>query len=51
MVPPAEASRIRALMPHAELISLHGLGHLAHEERPGEIAALVERIVAHEASG
>jgi magnesium chelatase accessory protein len=51
MVPPAEAYRIRALMPKAELISLPGLGHLAHEERPGEIAALVERIVAHEAPG
>nr|WP_294554364.1 alpha/beta fold hydrolase BchO [uncultured Rhodopila sp.] len=51
MVPASEAYRIRALMPKAELISLPGLGHLAHEERPGEIAALVERIVAHEAPG
>jgi magnesium chelatase accessory protein len=48
MVPPAEAYRIRALMPDAELVSLRGLGHLAHEERPGDIAALVERMVPHE---
>jgi magnesium chelatase accessory protein len=48
MVPPAEAYRIRALMPDAELISLRGLGHLAHEERPGDIAALVERMLPHE---
>ena len=51
MVPASEAYRIRALMPKAELIALRDLGHLAHEERPVEIAALVERIVAHEATG
>ena len=51
MVPPAEAYRIRALVPQAELVSLHGLGHLAHEERPGEIAALVETVVPHETAG
>jgi magnesium chelatase accessory protein len=51
MVPAAEAYRIRSVVPNAELVSLRGLGHLAHEERPGEIAALVERMVPHEAAG
>ena len=51
MVPPAEAHRVRALVPTAELVSLHGSGHLAHEERPAEIAALLRRMVAHEAAG
>jgi len=46
MVPPSESSRVRALVPAAELISLRGLGHLAHEERPEEIAALMEGLVA-----
>lgn len=48
MVPSAEAYRIRALVPKAELISLRGLGHLAHEERPDEIAKLLERTVTDE---
>lgn len=51
MVPPSEAYRIRSVVPNAELIPLRGLGHLAHEERPGEIAALVERMVPHETAG
>lgn len=50
MVPPSEAFRVRALFPTAELVSLRGLGHLAHEERPGDVAALSERIMAHEAA-
>jgi magnesium chelatase accessory protein len=51
MVPPAEAYRIRALYPKAELISLPGLGHLAHEEHPGEIVRLVEGMLPHETPG
>jgi len=51
MVPPSEAFRVHGLVPRAETISLRGLGHLAHEERPGEIVALLERLVAHEAAG
>jgi magnesium chelatase accessory protein len=51
MVPPAEAYRVRSLVPHAELMSLHGLGHLAHEERPDEVAALLLRAVPHAAAG
>lgn len=48
MVPPTEVSRIRALVPAAEPVWLKGLGHLAHEERPDEIAALMERLLVHE---
>ncbi len=40
-IPPDDARRIRALVPGAALHPLPGLGHLAHEERPAEIAALI----------
>lgn len=40
-VRPAEAQRVRAMLPAAELITLPGLGHLAHEERPERVAALI----------
>lgn len=50
MVPPSEAFRIRALVPTAELISLRGLGHLAHEERPDIIATLLRRLVCDAAA-
>ena len=46
MVPPAEAYRIRSAIPKAEVVTLRGLGHLAHEERPEDILRLIERIVA-----
>jgi magnesium chelatase accessory protein len=42
-IPAVEASRVRALLPAAELVHLPELGHLAHEERPREIATLVTR--------
>jgi magnesium chelatase accessory protein len=44
MVPPSEAYRVRSLFPRAEMISLPGLGHLAHEEQPEQIAALLLRL-------
>ncbi|MBK1716643.1 alpha/beta fold hydrolase BchO [Thiocystis violacea] len=44
-VSPREARRVRqGLRPDAELIELVGLGHLAHEERPYEVADVVRRI-------
>jgi magnesium chelatase accessory protein len=40
-IPPSQARRVQALLPGARLVELPGLGHLAHEERPDEISALV----------
>ena len=40
-VPPAHAHRVKALVPQARLVTLSGLGHLAHEEQPERVAALV----------
>ncbi len=51
MVPPSQSYRVRALVPKAELVSLRGLGHLAHEEQPVGIAELLQRMVPHEAAG
>lgn len=41
---PSEAARVRALVPSAEIARMPGLGHLAHEERPDEVAALLARL-------
>ncbi len=46
MVPPDQQRRIRNLSPGAQLVSLPGLGHLAHEEQPGPVAELVARLAA-----
>jgi magnesium chelatase accessory protein len=43
-IAPAEARRVRALLPAADLVYLRGLGHLAHEERPEEVAEMVVRL-------
>ena len=40
-VPPAEAARVGRLLRQAEIARLPGLGHLAHEEAPGPVAALI----------
>jgi magnesium chelatase accessory protein len=37
-VPPTEAQRVLRHLPTARLETLPGLGHLAHEERPGPVA-------------
>ncbi len=42
-VPPADAVRVQALLPHATIDTQPGLGHLAHEEDPAGTAALVFR--------
>lgn len=41
---PSEANRVKAIVPDAKVITLAGLGHLAHEEQPDEIARLITRI-------
>jgi magnesium chelatase accessory protein len=42
-IPPDDALAIRERLPSAEIVRLKGLGHLAHEERPAEVAEIVER--------
>lgn len=48
MVPPKDAARVRDRLPRATIECLSGLGHLAHEERPRKIAALVMRLARSE---
>lgn len=43
-VPPSEAARVQQLMPGVPCTTLAGLGHLAHEEAPAAVAALLVRI-------
>ncbi len=43
-VSPREARRVRERLPSAEVLLLPGLGHLAHEEQPAAVAAIVRRI-------
>ena len=40
-VPPSNAQRVRALVPTSRLVTLERLGHLAHEEAPERVAALI----------
>ncbi len=40
-IAPQQAARVQALLPAARMISLGPLGHLAHEERPREVAQLI----------
>jgi magnesium chelatase accessory protein len=40
-VAPGEAHKVRAVLPSATILPLPGLGHLAHEERPAELADLL----------
>ncbi len=40
-ISPADADRVRAIVPGTEIVRLEGLGHLAHEERPDLVADLV----------
>lgn len=47
MIPSSHALRVRRLAPNATLVPLPDLGHLAHEERPEEIARLLIGL-AHE---
>lgn len=46
-LPPVTAQRVAALVPDALVHSLPGLGHLAHEEQPQQVAEIVRRW-AHE---
>jgi len=41
MIRPSHARRVERMVPGSRLVLLHGVGHLAHEERPDEIAGMV----------
>jgi len=41
MIPPSHADDVRRLLPAAHSITLEDLGHLAHEEQPQRVAALI----------
>lgn len=41
MVPASSAQDVRRLLPHARVVTLKGLGHLAHEEAPERVAAAI----------
>lgn len=43
-VPPAQALALQRRLPQARVHQLQGLGHLAHEENPAVVAALIARI-------
>jgi magnesium chelatase accessory protein len=47
-IAPTEANRVKALLPEAQIITLAGLGHLAHEEQPAEVTKII--ITAYEQS-
>jgi magnesium chelatase accessory protein len=49
-VPPGESRRVHRLVPGSQLIELPSLGHLAHEEQPGEFAELITRLARNPAS-
>ncbi|NOG71935.1 alpha/beta fold hydrolase BchO [Roseicella sp. DB1501] len=42
-IPPGDALRLRSVLRTVEVVRLPGLGHLAHEERPEAVAAILER--------
>lgn len=46
-IPPATADRAAALARNAHIISIPGLGHLAHEEDPARAAKIIANPAAH----
>ncbi len=42
-IPPEDAARVRAVLPSARIVTLPGLGHLAHEEDPAAVAAVIDQ--------
>jgi magnesium chelatase accessory protein len=45
-VPPSESRRVHRRVPGSELVELPGLGHLAHEEQPQQVARLLKKFAA-----
>ena len=50
-VSPREAGRLQEILPRARIVTLEGLGHLAHEEEPARVARLIEKEAAAAAKG
>ncbi len=51
-VPPGDARLVARLVPNASILALPGLGHLAHEEDPGQVADLIVEFAGkHGANG
>ena len=44
MIPPSHAQDVQRLLPTAQSLVLEQLGHLAHEEQPETVAALIESL-------
>jgi magnesium chelatase accessory protein len=44
-IAPSEARGIAQIVPNAEIKTLKGLGHLAHEERPDDVAKVILAVV------
>lgn len=42
-IPPSQAEHVHELLPQSKIVTLLGLGHLAHEERPEECAAIIRK--------
>jgi magnesium chelatase accessory protein len=40
-IPPSQALRVKRLLPAARIVTIPGLGHLAHEERPALMAEAI----------
>ena len=45
-IPPADADKAAGFAPHARVVALPGLGHLAHEEDPARAAQIIRDAVA-----
>ncbi len=45
-IPPADAQRVKEVLRSARIVTLPGLGHLAHEERPEQAAEMLRRVAA-----
>lgn len=48
-IPSRDAGRVSAMVAGAQVVTLPGLGHLAHEEKPDEIAALMMQFARQDA--
>lgn len=42
---PSDSRRVRAMVPGSTIVTLPGLGHLAHEERPDHVASILIRLL------